>query len=269
MLAQAELFWQCVQVGEETECWPWLGVKGNRKNPENYGKLDWGGICRGAHQVAWELHNGRSVTPGLEILHTCDRPCCCNPAHLKEDTHKANQVDAWEKGRLGTEIHKPEAIAKRAEAQSGNAHWTIRHPEWLKRGSAHGMSKFTEDDVAEIRRLRSEEGLSLPKIAARYGVAHGTIGMIVRGETWAPDGLEKRRAPKWEGLPTDRSPSASYGNRKIDWEVAREVRRVRAETGKSFRVLAKEFGISHGQIGQICRNQAWVEPTQDAGRSEE
>lgn len=83
-----EQFWQMVRVGHEEECWSWLGGYKN-----GYGRLWWRDRSRRAHQVAFELHHGRPLTPGLFVLHHCDNPPCCNPAHLYEGTQADNNRD--------------------------------------------------------------------------------------------------------------------------------------------------------------------------------
>lgn len=45
-------------------------------------------------------------------------------------------------------------------------------------------AQFSEDEADEIRRLHSEEGLSMRKIGREYGVNHSVIRGIVRGLTY-------------------------------------------------------------------------------------
>lgn len=52
------------------------------------------------------------------------------------------------------------------------------------RGSAHGMSKLTEQDVIALRVTYAAGQASQEKLAAKYGVSRETIGQIVRGESW-------------------------------------------------------------------------------------
>lgn len=52
------------------------------------------------------------------------------------------------------------------------------------RGTRHGMSKLTEDQVREIRELR-KSGLTLWAIANRYGVTAANIDYITKGKAWA------------------------------------------------------------------------------------
>lgn len=52
-----------------------------------------------AHRFSYELATGEDIT-GLFVLHSCDNPPCCNPAHLRVGTQKDNMADARAKGRM-------------------------------------------------------------------------------------------------------------------------------------------------------------------------
>ena len=76
------------------QCWPWTGPTLR----DGYGQFNVGGTSYRAHRVAWELTNG-PIPDGLEVLHACDNPPCCNPAHLSVGTHAENVADAKRKGK--------------------------------------------------------------------------------------------------------------------------------------------------------------------------
>lgn len=89
-------FWSRVDRRADDECWPWTGP----------GKVGgYGGVSvaslRGpiaAHRIAFGLANN-GIPDGLYVLHTCDNPPCCNPAHLWAGTHLENMLDMRTKGR--------------------------------------------------------------------------------------------------------------------------------------------------------------------------
>lgn len=53
----------------------------------------------GAHRVAWEKANGRTLLPGEVVRHSCDNPPCVNPAHLLIGTIGDNNRDMAARGR--------------------------------------------------------------------------------------------------------------------------------------------------------------------------
>ena len=90
-------FWKKVAVGSADTCWTWQGCR----MPNGYGSLkarDGGHTHRYAHRVAYELVNGL-IPNGLMVLHHCDNPPCCNPAHLYLGTAKDNAQDRERRGR--------------------------------------------------------------------------------------------------------------------------------------------------------------------------
>lgn len=87
------------------------------------------------------------------MLHRCDTPACCNPAHLFLGTHAENMRDMVRKGRQA-----------RGRRVFGNA-------------------KLREEDVVEIRRLK-RSGVSQNEIARAFGITKSSVSYIVRGITW-------------------------------------------------------------------------------------
>ena len=76
-------------------CWPYQGGHSQRSGH----KQIWceGGM-RHVHRVAWEMAHG-PIPEGLCVLHRCDNPPCCNPAHLWLGTIADNNADRDRKGR--------------------------------------------------------------------------------------------------------------------------------------------------------------------------
>lgn len=87
-------FW--AQVRRDEACWEWQAAR----NSGGYGWFRFGPsrTSTGAHRVAYELVNG-PIPAGLGVLHRCDNPPCCNPAHLFLGTNQDNVTDKVNKGR--------------------------------------------------------------------------------------------------------------------------------------------------------------------------
>jgi hypothetical protein len=109
-----------VDVRGADECWPFL----NARDRKGYGRVFHRGKVRWAHRVAWELANG-PIPEGMWVLHSCDNPPCCNPAHLRLGTPADNAADRDARGR--------------------------RRPP---RGEANGRAKLSAEDVVDLRRAR-------------------------------------------------------------------------------------------------------------------
>jgi hypothetical protein len=82
-------------------CWDWPAST----NSHGYGQfsmiINHKPTMVGAHQVAYRKFVG-IIPDGLIILHSCDRPPCCQPAHLRTGTISDNSQDAWERGQMMT-----------------------------------------------------------------------------------------------------------------------------------------------------------------------
>jgi len=152
-------FW--AKVRKTDGCWLWtastLGDYGclaiNRKN-------------RGAHRISYELHYG-PIPKGMFVCHRCDTPRCVRPEHLFLGTPKDNSLDMTRKGR----------------APRGDKHFTHAHPEKLQMGVQRYNHKITEQDVRDIRRLKSE-GLSTLVLSKRFGISRKDIDLIAARIGW-------------------------------------------------------------------------------------
>lgn len=67
---------------------------------------------------------------------------------------------------------------------TGERNGGATHPERVPRGDSHGMARLDADSVREIRRRYAETGTTMTLLASEFGVTKGTVGFIVRGETW-------------------------------------------------------------------------------------
>jgi hypothetical protein len=157
-----ERFWSKVQRGGVDECWPWT----KECNSAGYGRFRLGRVAGQsrsvqAHRFAAETATGERIGPGLLILHSCDNPPCCNPAHLRPGTAKDNAADAIARGRL-----RPLPYEKQ------------------QRGSERPAAVLTEEDIPEIR-MRLRRGDKQRDIAAAYGVTQNAIKVINLRKGWS------------------------------------------------------------------------------------
>jgi hypothetical protein len=91
----AERLFDKVSVGGGRECWEFTGSWRSRFG---YGRIrDESGACVQAHKAMYELMVGE-VPDGMWLLHECDNPLCCNPAHMHPGTAGENRWDQFEHG---------------------------------------------------------------------------------------------------------------------------------------------------------------------------
>lgn len=138
-----------VATGDPSQCWEWRAGRFR----DGYGMFALGRVdgkfrVVRAHRVAFLLHQGAIPNgDGLVVMHACDNPPCCNPAHLSIGTLADNRLDASRKGRL---------------------------PVTRRR-------KLSDEDVRCIR-ASVEAGESQQDTARRFGVSKTTVSMIVSGK---------------------------------------------------------------------------------------
>jgi hypothetical protein len=138
-------FWSKVEVWQsKSVCWGWTGCK----NSFGYGDFKLDGASTYAHRVAVQLA-GVKLGPDDVVMHSCDNPACCNPAHLLVGTHATNVADR---------------VAKRRSAA----------------GTRNGRSKLTEEQVIAIR----ADERTLTEVAKDYGVCIATISHIRKRKIW-------------------------------------------------------------------------------------
>lgn len=142
-------FWSKVEMGQPEECWPWKAsiLRGG------YGYFYLKGTKQ-AHRMAYELTHGK-IPAGKCVLHTCDNPACCNPAHLFLGTQMDNIADMNSKERC-----------RCARGEDSNA-------------------KLNRAQVREIRGKYASGNHTYVKLASEYGISFAQIGNIVRRDDWA------------------------------------------------------------------------------------
>jgi hypothetical protein len=147
-------FWSKVENSSGADCWQWLdwvdeagyGRLSSKRNGKSKMTL--------AHRMAWELRYG-PIPEGMDVLHHCDNPGCCNPAHLFLGTQADNNHDRASKGR--------------------NAD---------KRGEKNGQHKLTWDDACWIHVFANQLGWTGAFIAECRGLGRTTVWNALSGRRW-------------------------------------------------------------------------------------
>jgi hypothetical protein len=133
-------------------CWLWTGAA----KELGYGVIGLGHRGDGtakAHRVAYQLYKG-DIPQGMNVLHSCDLPCCVNPAHLRLGTLSDNSQDCVARGR-----HKI--------------------PD--NRGERATWAKLNVEKVEQIKK-REMAGTAYARL---YGVSKSTIYQIWSGRNWS------------------------------------------------------------------------------------
>jgi hypothetical protein len=203
-------FWNRVRLGAPHECWPWGGCK----DSAGYGQVHTGGRQQKAHRVAWQLERGEP--PPAKIYHSCNNRLCCNPAHLVTE------------GNLNPE--------------------TRNCTERIVRGEDHWNSRCSEAAVVQMRH-EAAAGATRKELSAKYGIALGTVGLIVTGTLWKSVG-----GPT---LQSNRQAGAAHWKSRLTEDSVREIRKLCAGGMAQCRV-AERFGISQGAVSAIKTHKVWT-----------
>ena len=107
-------------------CLEWTGCTDHK-----YGSLKVYKVAWRAHRLAWALAYG-DIPTGMLVLHTCDNPPCCNPAHLFLGTQSENMKDKVNKGRQGTNRNRDKTHCK-------NGHEFTPENTFLKSSASRGF----------------------------------------------------------------------------------------------------------------------------------
>ncbi len=137
-------FWSKVDIQGPDDCWPWMAGR----DEDGYGNFKLHGKNERANRVSYRIIYGRD--PGnKKVRHTCDNPCCCNPADLLLGTQRDNMKDRDRRGRQA-------------------------------KGVRVGSSKLTENQVISIF-----HDPRVPRIIGdEYGISPQNVGHIKNGNTW-------------------------------------------------------------------------------------
>jgi hypothetical protein len=158
-------FWSKVENSSGADCWQWLGCTGDGGYGCFYVKRNGKRITVLAHRFAWELQYG-SIPEGMKVTHVCDNPGCCNPAHLKIDTHDGNMDDMVRKGRQAKgEKHGMYGNGYLVAGERNGQHkLTLELAEWIRAGAAgSGSQRF---------------------LANLFGVSQSSVSRVQSDKTW-------------------------------------------------------------------------------------
>lgn len=136
-------------------CWEWK--KG--KDYDGYGLTSFERKIIKAHRLAYLLKYGE-IPQGMQVLHKCDNPPCCNPEHLMLGTTKDNMRDAHQKGRLA--------------GRGRNFGMTKR------RGELHPTATITNEQAKEIR-ARFLAGEKVADIGRAMGIGYHIAYSVAHG----------------------------------------------------------------------------------------
>lgn len=149
-----------VEVGPPGACWPFTGAKDEQGY--GYSSSVMAGTSKAHRLVMWL--EGHDISNRC-VLHRCDNPPCCNPAHLFLGDHEENEADKDEKGR------RP-------------------------KGEDHYLTSLTEEQVGVLWAAHAGGPVAkgfAAEWAARLGTTTGTVSNILNGWTWNHiTGLPKR-----------------------------------------------------------------------------
>jgi hypothetical protein len=180
-------FWPKVdKSGGPNACWPWLGVRmpQTATGSDDYGRFALAGRRVPAHRFAYEVAVG-PIPEGLRVLHSCDNPPCCNPAHLSLGTDLDNMRDKIAKGRANWPYGTRSGAYTHPESRcKGDANGSRTHPERLPRGEAHPGHKVTVDQVREMRAQAHMPGVTQKALAKRFGLSQAGVWRILRRKVW-------------------------------------------------------------------------------------
>ncbi len=128
---ERDRFWSRVAVAGPDECWVFL--RKDRTPHWSYGEY-WSptfGSMRATRMALLLESRPIPATPGVKwvVMHTCDNPPCCNPAHLRVGTQSDNMRDKCAKGRHRSG-HERDRIVRRLRARNSPRLATLG-PEWF------------------------------------------------------------------------------------------------------------------------------------------
>ncbi len=115
------------------------------------------------------------------------------------------------------------------------------------RGERSAGAVLTESNILKARDTIIR-GRSQKTVATELGVHPSTLSDALRGRSWKHLVLDKSAIPIYRG--------ARCKNARLTEDVVRAIRR-EAACGTSYRLIAKQCGITFSNVGRIVRRERW------------
>lgn len=139
-------FWSKVAIKSSDQCWNWKAGK----DKKGYGIFWNSGNKVRAHRFAFEVAQIGFIPEGMNILHKCDNPSCCNPRHLYAGTQFDNVRDMDTRGRRKSNQNTTAIAFSHADFYAGEI-WLIRKLRIPVKGYIK-RHKYSQKTVAKIFR---------------------------------------------------------------------------------------------------------------------
>lgn len=167
-------FWAKVDVRGPDECWPWIAKSRLRRGYGLFtlknGKA--GGLKVIASRVSCFLTHGQAPEELPLTLHSCDNPPCCNPAHLRWGSAKANVTDAQTRSR---HVSPPDT--------QSDPEWNAKRIAAMPKGEALWNNSLTESEARTIFKLHMSRH-NVTQISAAIGKPKHVVADVCRGRSW-------------------------------------------------------------------------------------
>jgi hypothetical protein len=140
------------------KCVEWQGALSSKNRPSGgYGSLKIGKKKVRASRIIHAFFIS-PIPEGMHVLHSCDNPRCCNPAHLHLGTPQDNTQEAVKRGRMA-------------------------------KGQYNGRSKLTNENAVYIREVitdieKGKAGRIANALAILYDVSLRTIYNVASRTTY-------------------------------------------------------------------------------------
>ena len=256
-------FWSTVDTsGGMESCWPWQGFL----NDEGYGHTHSGRRHIRAHQLAYELTYG-DIPKGLQVLHTCNNPCCCNAfRHLYLGTQTDNMRQCAAEGRMPGSANRKANNPPQQRAQQQRFQRKAGKPTWQER-FWEKVQRSEDTNVCWLWLAGLTDGYGTFHVSTTFVEhAHRTAYRLAFGDI-PPDmqvmhTCDNRACVNKNhlvlGTKDDNLRDMIAKNRHPHSLTEEQVRYVRSMKGiMSGKKLAQELHVTRSAISQIWNNRTW------------